>query len=404
MSFACYPVSVRFVSLLLVSAIWSCASEHPVRIQFDSSIRDDATRVGVYLVQNCPQGSLEGDLQGVITEVEFSIDDAAPAIGDVEPGDYGLLARAWNDECELVAAACRSVRVEAGGSAPLSVLLIEANGRRCAATEACTAGECISDAGSLDGGTDAGEVMLDASLDAEVLPDAAPDVPDVITRDAGVDAGLEGTFCSRHGGGAYACLDFESPLESGGWSLEDSSTGSGVLAPGEGVTGAAARLGGADGDSFALIRRELGPHTGGDMWARLKVRVNAGDAARIFYMNLFALNDSSPPNAYMTANLLSGRIVQGAIATDGAPEEGDSAEFYPADAWFCLELEVGEVGAQRLMRVYVNENEFVVQDDVPEATWDTVFFGPRSIASSGGVSVLVDDFIWGPARVPCSAL
>lgn len=381
-----------------------------MRVQFDPSLRDDATRVGVYLVQNCPQGSLEGNLQGVVAEVEFRVDEAAPAIGEVEPGEYGLLARAWNDDCELVAAACRSVRVEAGGSTPLSVLLIEATGRRCAAAETCAAGECTAgDVVSFDGGVDAPrDATLDTSVDADVLRDAGSDVRDADTpdggEDGGVDAGMEGTFCSRHGDGAYACLDFESPLESGGWLVEDPPTGSGGLQPGAGVSGAAARVGGDDGESFALIRRDLGPHTGGVMWARLKVQVAAADAARLFYMNLFALNDSSPPNAYMTANLLSGRTVQGALATDSEPEEANSTELYPTNEWFCLELELDEERVDPRMRVYVNEVEFLTQGVPAGASWDTVFFGPRSIASSGGVSVLVDDFIWGPSRVPCSAL
>ncbi|MFK8000609.1 MAG: hypothetical protein AB8H86_13495 [Polyangiales bacterium] len=401
---------MRLVTLLLVSAAtWSCASEHPVRVQFEQSLRDQATRVGVYLVQNCPQGTLEGDLQGVIAEVEFGVDETAPSIGEVEPGEYGLLARAWNDDCELVAAACRSVRVEAGGSTPLSVLLIEATGRRCAPAESCTAGECIAgDVVSFDGGGDApSDATLDTSVDADVLRDASSDVLDANTpdvgEDGGVDAGMEGTFCSRHGDGAYACLDFESPLESGGWLVEDPPTGSGGLQPGAGVTGAAARVGGDDGESFALIRRDLGPHTGGVMWARMKVRVDSGDAARIFYMNLFALNDSSPPNAYMTANLLSGRTIQGAIAADGPPEEEDSAERYPTDEWFCLELEFAEQEGQQVMRVYVNEVDFLAQEVPERAQWDTVFFGPRSIASDGRVSILVDDFLWAPERLPCSA-
>lgn len=99
--------------------------------------------------------------------VEFSVDETARALGALDPGEYGLYARAIDENCDVVAAGCQPITVEAGGEGNLRVVLSAAGGDLCGASSACVNGRCESgvDGGVRDSGApDVGLTCLDGQL------------------------------------------------------------------------------------------------------------------------------------------------------------------------------------------------------------------------------------------------
>jgi hypothetical protein len=183
-----YSRGVRLVTLSVLFAM-ACSGEYDVVASFASgAARDGATRVQVAVVNDCSRLAFEGPLAAAIRSVEFGVDEGAAPLGQIPAGTYGLFARAWNDECEVVAAGCETIRAEVGGEGVFRVELQERSGALCAATETCETGHCLGD--GMDGGVDGS--VVDSGID--VSPGG----------DADVDGGcFEGAMCA---GGNGLCL------------------------------------------------------------------------------------------------------------------------------------------------------------------------------------------------------
>lgn len=145
-----------------------CGSEYGVSVAFDdASLAAQSVRFQVAVVTSCI--TIEPGERPVapLQIVEFSVDESARALGALEPGDYGLYARAIDENCGVVAAGCQPITVEAGGEGNLRVVLSAAGGDLCGASSACVNGRCESGA---DGGVDGS----DGGSDSGPEPDAGP--------------------------------------------------------------------------------------------------------------------------------------------------------------------------------------------------------------------------------------
>ncbi|MBI2893424.1 MAG: hypothetical protein HYY06_07715 [Deltaproteobacteria bacterium] len=142
---------------------------------------DRATRVEVSVIGSCGEVVTLGDPPSEpISQSEVSGDAPAP-LGALEPGAYGLYARAWDGQCSLYAAGCSPARVEAGGSGPLDVFLARIAERGCAAGQTCADGVCVGPDASGDSGLDAGsDGGSDGGSDArsDSGSDGGPDAAD----------------------------------------------------------------------------------------------------------------------------------------------------------------------------------------------------------------------------------
>lgn len=183
-----YTLDVRLIAIgaLLLMA---CSGEYDVVVSFTSAdARADATRLQVAIVDDCSRVNFEGPLVAALRSVEFGANEGAAPIGELAEGEYGLVARAWNDQCELVAAGCEPIRAEAGGDGLLQVELFARSGAVCAATQTCESGRC---AGGADSGADGG-------YDAMVVDAGIADA--IVAVDAGC---VDGAMC---GGGRGICM------------------------------------------------------------------------------------------------------------------------------------------------------------------------------------------------------
>ncbi len=154
----------------------SCSGgEYSIVVRFDTqALADQVDRVEVYLVSACgaldttgaepasPEGRL--DLRRGATTTTFSA---------VAAGSYGLYARGYDGAtCQVIAAGCESVTLEAGGSGELVVTLSMINGPLCPTGMPCRDGVCgVDDGGMPDGGMDA---AMDAPMDTAVPCSCVP--------------------------------------------------------------------------------------------------------------------------------------------------------------------------------------------------------------------------------------
>lgn len=170
----------RLVGLALSLVLVACGGEYDVRISFvDSDTKLAADRVQVAIVTDCAVQTLGAPPTGTVRSVEFRTSGTSPAIGDVEPGAYGLYARASDANCNVIAAGCTPILLEAGTAAALSVQLRNVSAALCAPAVACVDGQCAgADAGS-DGG-------VDGSVDAIMT---RPDADSGPQPDTGLDGG-----------------------------------------------------------------------------------------------------------------------------------------------------------------------------------------------------------------------
>lgn len=127
------------VAVLVHAACGEDAYRVLVRVPGDAA---RAARIEVALLRSC------GELADVAEApaapmrlVEVTRDGGAP-LGAVEPGSYGLHARAWDADCLLYAAGCDGVTVRAGTAGTLEVALREVAAGGCEGDRTCEEGIC----------------------------------------------------------------------------------------------------------------------------------------------------------------------------------------------------------------------------------------------------------------------
>ncbi|MFT5356786.1 MAG: hypothetical protein ACI9KE_004012 [Polyangiales bacterium] len=172
-------------ALPLALLIVACQGQYDVRLSFaDASTKARAGRVQVALVEDCASQSGGTEPVNPTRIIEFNVEEEASALGsfDVDRDSYGLMSRAFDEDCNVIAYGCTPVSLEAGADGQLVVQLANTNQPRCSPTAMCSGGQCI---GIRDGGVDAPDVVNDASdastdtgPDSGALSDAGPDVPD----------------------------------------------------------------------------------------------------------------------------------------------------------------------------------------------------------------------------------
>lgn len=172
--------------LLLLLALTGCdhAGTHDVIVRLGDPAR--ATLVEVALVRGC------GDLLDMRDRPDDPLalsriaDGHGSPLGRVEPGQYGLHARAIDSSCVVFAADCDTITVSADTSNAFEIFV---GGRPerfdCGPGEACVGhAECEAlgedpDAGPEDAGTtqDAGDIDIDTDPDGDGLPDGQDNCP-----------------------------------------------------------------------------------------------------------------------------------------------------------------------------------------------------------------------------------
>lgn len=187
--------SLLTIAVLLMVA---CDQTHPVRVVAQPGALEGATRVDVSLLQACPT-LFRGTPAGRIAFTEGTPDGAGlMALGDVPAGTYALMARAWNDECELTGAGCSIANLQGDGS-EARVIIEATSGPRCQNAQ-CTTGRCVDDpvdGGALDSGNDASDPIdggpadsgsdTNGSVDGSTLDAPPTDVGDAAPVDVGTD-------------------------------------------------------------------------------------------------------------------------------------------------------------------------------------------------------------------------
>jgi alpha-tubulin suppressor-like RCC1 family protein len=151
----------------MVFALVGCGSEYGVSVAFDdATLAAQSVRFQVAVVRSCITIDLGERPVAPLQIVEFAADEAARSLGELAPGDYGLYARAIDENCGVIAAGCQPIRVDAGGEGTLRVVLTAAGGDLCSATSACVSGQCTTS--GVDGGApdalDAGGACPDGQL------------------------------------------------------------------------------------------------------------------------------------------------------------------------------------------------------------------------------------------------
>lgn len=142
---------------------------------------------------------LEGGCEGT-TEVYAGVAEPGSSATEsmaLEPGRYGIRARARDVDCQYIAEACREVSLPA---AELTLSLVETAGEEsaCAAGERCVAGACLGgelDAGLGDGCAGASEICDGLDNDCDGAADEGFDLDNDVDN-----CGACGTVCESPAG------------------------------------------------------------------------------------------------------------------------------------------------------------------------------------------------------------
>lgn len=141
-----------------------------VAVDFDAGLPrstvDDAQRVELYVVSGCEQIALGGRPDDeVASTVVLRDGTAGPTLGAIEPGEYGLYARAQDGTCAVVAAGCNDIAITATTGGPVEVTMSGFAGASCQPNEQCVieSGDCveISVGGQCDGEPDGTSCMTE---------------------------------------------------------------------------------------------------------------------------------------------------------------------------------------------------------------------------------------------------
>lgn len=146
-----------------------CGGSEPAgpsfEVSFESMARSaQAMRVEVYLVDSCDDVTLGARPVPAVATTSVRRDKAG-ALGEVEPGDYGLYGVAQDVNCAVVAAGCTPITI-AGPDDDLAVTLSNLQSGGCAIGTDCSldTGECIENAGGTGGTGGAPLMRVDAGV------------------------------------------------------------------------------------------------------------------------------------------------------------------------------------------------------------------------------------------------
>ena len=150
-------------------AVIGCGGSEPAgpsfEVSFESMARSaQAVRVEVYLVDSCEDVTL-GTRPVPAVASAYVRRDKTGALGEVDPGNYGLYGVAQDADCAVVAAGCAPVTI-AGAEDTVAVTLTGLQSEGCPIDLDCSldTGECIDGAGGTGGAGGDPLVRVDAGL------------------------------------------------------------------------------------------------------------------------------------------------------------------------------------------------------------------------------------------------
>jgi len=150
-------------------AVIGCGGSEPAgpsfEVSFESMARSaQAVRVEVYLVDSCEDVTL-GTRPVPAVASAYVRRDKAGALGEVEPGNYGLYGVAQDADCAVVAAGCAPVTI-AGAEDTVAVTLTGLQSEGCPIDLDCSldTGECTDGTGGTGGAGGDPLVRVDAGL------------------------------------------------------------------------------------------------------------------------------------------------------------------------------------------------------------------------------------------------
>jgi len=151
-----YRIPVLFQLVWAAVVVTGCGGSGPAgpsfEVSFESMARSaQAVRVEVYLVDSCEDVTL-GTRPVPAVESTYVRRDKAGALGEVEPGDYGLYGVAQDANCAVVAAGCAPVTIESAEDT-LAVTLSGMQSGGCPLDLDCSldTGECMENTGGTGG-------------------------------------------------------------------------------------------------------------------------------------------------------------------------------------------------------------------------------------------------------------
>ena len=151
-----HRIPVLFQLVWAAVVVTGCGGSGPAgpsfEVSFESMARSaQAVRVEVYLVDSCEDVTL-GTRPVPAVESTYVRRDKAGALGEVEPGDYGLYGVAQDANCAVVAAGCAPVTIESAEDT-LAVTLSGMQSGGCPLDLDCSldTGECIDNTGGTGG-------------------------------------------------------------------------------------------------------------------------------------------------------------------------------------------------------------------------------------------------------------
>ena len=151
-----HRIPVLFQLVWAAVVVTGCGGSGPAgpsfEVSFESMARSaQAVRVEVYLVDSCEDVTL-GTRPVPAVESTYVRRDKAGALGEVEPGDYGLYGVAQDANCAVVAAGCAPVTIESAEDT-LAVTLSGMQSGGCPLDLDCSldTGECMENTGGTGG-------------------------------------------------------------------------------------------------------------------------------------------------------------------------------------------------------------------------------------------------------------
>ncbi len=153
-----------FLAVAATALVAGCrGGEYTVTLEFSPpELAASSSWIELALVASCAEQTLGGPPSGARQRIDLSR-GSTPALDPAEPGDAALYARAWSSDCQVVAAGCEPVVLEAGGSGVLTVTLRDVSGFGCDAGAVCTGGRCVSGDGGVSDGSACGTCACPAS-------------------------------------------------------------------------------------------------------------------------------------------------------------------------------------------------------------------------------------------------
>lgn len=144
---------VLLATVVMIGCAGSEEAGPTFEVTFESSARSaQAVRVEVYLVDSCEDVTIGARPVPAVSATYVSRDKTG-ALGEVEPGDYGLYAVAQDADCAVVAAGCAPTTIT-GADDVVTVSLASMQSPGCPIDQSCTleTGECTGASPRVDAG------------------------------------------------------------------------------------------------------------------------------------------------------------------------------------------------------------------------------------------------------------